>query len=70
MHRRACALENGWRCFRYKDIDNILKSEHECTQLGLPRTMTVHCSLSLTHLKIAHKVDSSGLCLVVYAVSM
>jgi hypothetical protein len=30
---RAC------RCFRYKDIDHILNSEHECTLLRLHRTM-------------------------------
>jgi hypothetical protein len=38
-HRRACALGRAWRCFRYKDIDHILNSEHECTPLRLPRKM-------------------------------
>jgi hypothetical protein len=37
--RRACALERAWRCFRYKEIDHIMKCEHECTPLRLPRTM-------------------------------
>jgi hypothetical protein len=37
--RRACVLERAWRCFRYEDIDHILKSEHECTLLRLSRTM-------------------------------
>jgi hypothetical protein len=37
--RRAYALERAWRCFRYKDIDHIMKCEHECTLLRLPRTM-------------------------------
>jgi hypothetical protein len=31
----------------YKDIDHILKSEHECTPLRLPTTMAVHGYLSL-----------------------
>jgi hypothetical protein len=34
------AIERAWRCFRYKDIDHILKSEHECAILRLPRTMS------------------------------
>jgi hypothetical protein len=29
----------AWRCFRYKDIDHILNSEHECALLRLPRAM-------------------------------
>jgi hypothetical protein len=37
--RRVCALGRAWRCFRYKDIEHILKSEHEYTLLRLPRTM-------------------------------
>jgi hypothetical protein len=37
--RRACALGRAWRCFRYKDIDHIFKSEHECALLRLPRAM-------------------------------
>jgi hypothetical protein len=40
--RCACALlsmHGAWRCLRYKDIDHILNSEHECTLLGLPETM-------------------------------
>jgi hypothetical protein len=36
---RMRAIERAWRCFRYKDIDHILKSEHEFTLLRLPRTM-------------------------------
>jgi hypothetical protein len=39
IRRRACALERAWRCFRYKDIYHIMKCEHECTTLRLPRTM-------------------------------
>jgi hypothetical protein len=46
--RCACALERTWHCFRYKDIDHILKSEHECTLLRLPRIMAVHGYLSLS----------------------
>jgi hypothetical protein len=37
--RRACALGCSWRCFRYKDIDHILNSEHEYALLRLPRAM-------------------------------
>jgi hypothetical protein len=37
--RFACALGRAWRCFRYKCIDHILNSEHECALLRLPRTM-------------------------------
>jgi hypothetical protein len=36
---RMRAIERAWRCFRYKDLDHILNSEHECTPLRLPRTM-------------------------------
>jgi hypothetical protein len=39
--RRTCALERACRCFIYKYIDHILKSEHECSLLGLHRTITV-----------------------------
>jgi hypothetical protein len=46
-HRCACALGRTWCCFRYKYIDHILDSEHECTPLRLPRTMAVHGYLSL-----------------------
>jgi hypothetical protein len=45
--RRACALERASRCFRHKDIDHILKSEHEYTLLRLPRTIAVHGYLYL-----------------------
>jgi hypothetical protein len=34
------AFERVWSCFRYKDINHIMKCEHECTPLRLPGTMT------------------------------
>jgi hypothetical protein len=52
--RCACALERAWCCFRYKDIDHRLKSEHECTLLILPRKMAVHGYIFL----IVYNIDS------------
>jgi hypothetical protein len=37
--RRTCVLGRAWRCFRYKDIDHILNSEHESALLRLTRAM-------------------------------
>jgi hypothetical protein len=38
---RVDALGRAWRCFRYKYkyIDHILNSEHECALLRLPRAI-------------------------------
>jgi hypothetical protein len=35
----ACVLDRAWLCFRYKYIYHIIKCEHECSPLRLPRTM-------------------------------
>jgi hypothetical protein len=46
--RRACALMGMHGTSLYlKYIDHIMKSEHECALLRLPRTMAVHGYLSL-----------------------
>jgi hypothetical protein len=37
--RCACALGRALRCFRYKDIDHILNSEHKCALLRLTLAM-------------------------------
>jgi hypothetical protein len=37
--KRACALGRAWCCFIYKDIDHIMKCEHERALLRLPREM-------------------------------
>jgi hypothetical protein len=37
--RCTCALGRARRCFRYKDKEHSLNSEHECTLLRLPRTL-------------------------------
>jgi hypothetical protein len=36
---RKIALGRAWRCFRYKDIYHMMKCEHECALLILPRLM-------------------------------
>jgi hypothetical protein len=36
---RKIARRRAWRCFRYKDMDHNLRTEHECILLRLPRTM-------------------------------
>jgi hypothetical protein len=54
--RRACALGRAWRCFRYKDIDHNLRTEHECIILRLPRTM-----VSTVIFPYNHNDDVSGI---------
>jgi hypothetical protein len=36
---KKSARRRAWRYIRYKYIDHILNSEHECALLRLPRTM-------------------------------
>jgi hypothetical protein len=45
--RHACALERECAALDIKDIDHIMKSEHECALRRLPRIMAVHGYLSL-----------------------
>jgi hypothetical protein len=63
---RMHAIESAWRCFRYKDIDHILKCEHKCTPLRLPKTMVSTvifpyiCCKSITVMEIIKKSEYVG----------